>query len=239
MSGYDGDAVASVNMGMRRMDEDEHGGGAMDIGGKEKTDTENKFMQFLRGHRDNSGVYIYREHLKANYEQGDLLLVIDMDDLRAFDEGLRDQLCRNPREIVSLFEIATQKVLLGLIVGLKESEVPHIQLQLKNFARFTNIRRLSANNVSRLVCLRGIVVSAGRARIKATQLTLWCRNCKASKKIACPGGFGLAKIPRRCDTPYVPAVGTARCPVDPYIILADSSLYVDQQRLKLDRKSVV
>lgn len=237
MSGYDADAVSSVNMGMRRNDEEEGGVGMAERGvaEKEKTVTEAKFMQFIRTHRDNNGVFIYRDHLKANYEQGDHLLVIDMDDLRAFDESLRDSLCRNPREIINLFESAVQKVLLSLVAGLSKdlAGIPHIQIQLKNFARFTSIRKLSASHVSRLVCLRGIVVSAGRSRIKATQLTLWCRNCKAAKKIPCSAGFGIVKLPRKCDTAYTPDVGHARCPIDPYIIIADSSLYVDQQRLKL------
>ena len=40
-------------------------------------------------------------------------------------------------------------------------------------------------------------------------------------------------MPRTCDTVYNPGLGMAKCPVDPYQILADSSEYIDQQRLKL------
>lgn len=58
-------------------------------------------------------------------------------------------------------------------------------------------------------------------------------HTQSPQVIPCSSGFGVAKLPRKCDTQYVPGMGMERCPMDPYMILADSSQYVDQQRLKL------
>lgn len=77
----------------------------------------------MRTHRDNNDVFIYRDNLKANYEQGDYFLVIDMDDLRAFDNALKDLVWKRPKEYVGLFEEAAKKVLQGLVSGLRDSEV--------------------------------------------------------------------------------------------------------------------
>jgi DNA replication licensing factor MCM5 len=65
-----------------------------------------------------------------------------------------------------------------------------------------------------------------------------CRSCKLTKTLACGVGFGGARFPRTCDTNPASTGANAggevqKCPLDPFIILADNSEYVDQQRLKL------
>lgn len=55
-------------------------------------------------------------------------------------------------------------------------EIRPIQIQLVNFGRHTQLRELQASDVAKLVSVRGIVVSAGRAQVKATSLTIMCRN---------------------------------------------------------------
>ncbi len=63
-------------------------------------------------------------------------------------------------------------------------------------------------------------------------------DCKSTKLISCGSGFGGARFPRTCDTNLNSGAGAEglnvqKCPLDPFIILADNSEYVDQQRLKL------
>mmetsp|Transcript_46743 Transcript_46743/g.91975 ORF Transcript_46743/g.91975 Transcript_46743/m.91975 type:complete len:733 (+) Transcript_46743:31-2229(+) len=229
MSGFDDERVTSASLDLRQDDE-------FSVVEDEEADvaTETKFRQFLRMHRDEHGDQAYRDQLQAHYKQGDNYLIVDADDLRQWDQTLMDKVMDKPAQVMPLFENAAKHVLLQLTLPRKEiGELPHIQVQLKNFPLFTDIRHLSSKNVSRLVCVRGIVVNAGRTRIKATLLNLMCRNCKVTKRIPCSKGFGLVRMPRTCDTVYNPGLGMAKCPVDPYQILADSSEYIDQQRLKL------
>jgi DNA replication licensing factor MCM5 len=69
-------------------------------------------------------------------------------------------------------------------------------------------------------------------------LCLCISDCKATKTVSCGAGFGGARFPRTCDTNINAGAGAEglnvqKCPLDPYIILADNSEYVNQQRLKL------
>lgn len=159
-----------------------------------------------------------------------------MDELRSFNNELSDLIIQKPTEYMPVFSDAAQEVVQRLTVPRpKIEEMAHIQVKLNNFPRTTPIRNLNAKDVSSLVCVRGIVVSAGKARIKATKLKIMCRNCKLVKSIKCSAGFGVARLPRVCDTQAIQGDGSGmeKCPLDPYMILADTSEYIDQQRLKL------
>lgn len=232
MSGYDADVISSANLDIRQDDDISVAG--EDDGEESRNISEGKFRQFLRTHRDQQGEYLYRDQLQAHFDQGDNYIIVDADDLRQHDSSLMDKVYFRPAEYMPLLENAARQVLQQLNVPrLPLADIPHIQVQLKNFPIYTSVRQLSSKNVGRLVCLRGIVVNAGRSRIKATTLNLMCRNCKITRRIQCSRGFGLIRMPRTCDTEYNPGLGMAKCPVDPYQILADSSTYIDQQRLKL------
>lgn len=200
-----------------------------------RTEAQSKFRQFLREfHDEQKGTYPYRDQLTEHYVQKTHHFRLDMNDLRAFDPELAAELSKDPANLLPLLETAAKEVVLRLTVPQPILEdMPDIQAQLSNIGRFDNIRELSAENVSKLVAVRGIVVSAGKGRVKATKLTIMCRNCRVVKHIACGRGFGSTTLPRRCDTPYVPEAQAQKCPLDPFRILPDSSEYVDQQRLKL------
>jgi DNA replication licensing factor MCM5 len=117
-----------------------------------------------------------------------------------------------------------------------------------------NARRQS-DDVSKLVCIPGIIIGASRckaralpchadvarhshalprAQSKAVSLTIQCKSCKNTKSIACAAGFGGAFIPRTCDLqPGGAAGGAEACGMDPFVVLSDRSIYIDQQTLKL------
>lgn len=226
-------AVASANLGLRNAEDQSIS--LRESAQMKRTEAQSKFRQFLREHHDEqSGSFPYREQLSAHYIQGTQMLEVDMDDIRAFDAELMDQFIKDPATFLPLLETACKEVVRRTLVRPPTlEEMPDFQVTLKNFQNFVNLRDLSAVDVSQLVAVRGIVVSAGKTRVKATRLAIMCRNCKKVKHVHCGRGFGHATIPRRCDTPYVPEQQAQKCPLDPYRILPDSSEYIDQQRLKL------
>jgi DNA replication licensing factor MCM5 len=154
-----------------------------------------------------------------------------VEDIEKFDPDALELLCRFPARIIPVFEEAAQEVIAMTIVPRPDpSTMPTIQVLLFNFARVSDLRDLGADNVSQLVCVRGIVVSSGRPRVKSTRLSIMCRNCRNRRLINCSAGFGHTQLPRTCDAQQREG---AACPMDPYIVLPDSTEYMDQQRLKL------
>jgi len=153
-------------------------------------------------------------------------------DLAATDPKLFTLLRLRPAEYIPCLERAAVDVIIALTAPRPtESQVEPIQITLRNYARFTELRKLTATQVSQLVAVRGIIVSASKPRIKATSLSIMCRNCKAVKHIRNAQGFGTAIIPRVCDT--TPQNGAEKCPMDPFIILGDNSSYTNVQTMKL------
>lgn len=237
MSGWDTAAIVSANLGLRPEEPAAQSQVAADISFVE---AQAQFRQFLRTFKSqDSTSFPYREELKNNYNEGIYNLTVDLNDVRAFNEKLLHLLIQRPAEYLSVFEAAAKEVAVAITSSDIKSEeelkkFADVQILLKNFPRITQIRALASDHVSTLVTVRGIVVAASRPRIKATRLSIMCRNCKVTKVIPCGAGFGGARLPRECDTrPGANAVEYQKCPLDPYVILADNTSYIDQQRLKL------
>uniref|UniRef100_A0A672GWI1 DNA replication licensing factor MCM5 n=1 Tax=Salarias fasciatus TaxID=181472 RepID=A0A672GWI1_SALFA len=88
-----------------------------------------------------------------------------------------------------------------------------------------------SEQVSRLVKVHGIVISATAVKAKATKVCLQCRGCRSViSNIPLPPGLQGYALPRKCNTD--PA-GRVKCPVDPYFIIPDRCVCVDSQTLRL------
>lgn len=113
-----------------------------------------------------------------------------------------------------------------------DTSVPDIQVTLRSEARLLHFRDLLAPNISKLVRMPGIVISASTLASRATVLHLMCRSCRHVKRMTIQGGFTGYTLPRQCDSPVVE--GEAKeCPLDPYVVVHDKCRFVDQQRIKL------
>jgi peptidoglycan/LPS O-acetylase OafA/YrhL len=110
----------------------------------------------------------------------------------------------------------------------------------------TPIRAITAAHVNSLLRVPGIVTSASRTRPKASVVKLRCKKCNSERNIACPNGLSSRMLPRVCEgqkanvsdnagnaPPGVGAGPDARCPMDPFVVVADECKYVDQQTLRL------
>jgi DNA replication licensing factor MCM5 len=113
----------------------------------------------------------------------------------------------------------------------KDVVLPEHQLLLHSSAGDISIRNLDALTISRLVRVPGIVIGASVLSSKATALHIQCRNCHQTKVLPVAGGFAGVSLPRICDRTRVP--GDQQCPMDPYVVVHESSQFVDQQIIKL------
>ncbi|KAG0569065.1 hypothetical protein M758_6G059100 [Ceratodon purpureus] len=193
-----------------------------------------KFKEFIRSFGHVKGPFPYRESLLQNPN----ILQVALEDLQNFDDELSERLRTTPADYLPLFEIAAAEVLVGLKSKVPgedgELEEPHsgdVQVLLTSKEKATSIRALTADRISRLVKITGIIIAASRTKAKATSVTLICKNCKNIKVVACRPGLGGAVMPRSCDHQTQP--GEEPCPLDPFVVVPDKSKYVDQQTLKL------
>lgn len=188
-----------------------------------------RFKEFLRQFHDPAAAaasgggseYVYRDGIRRNYALGHFWVEVAVEDLAGFDEQLADKVDKNPAEVMPLFEEAATEVADEVTSPRPEGEeeVEAVQVRLRSEANPTSLRELSANHVSRLVKVSGIVVSASGVRAKATRISVQCRSCRAvvPNLDIKPGLEGYA-LPRKCNTEQA---GRPKCPLDPFFIMPD------------------
>uniref|UniRef100_A0AAQ6AFV0 DNA replication licensing factor MCM5 n=1 Tax=Amphiprion ocellaris TaxID=80972 RepID=A0AAQ6AFV0_AMPOC len=219
---------------------DSFGGGegpGVDEGGQKRIQIKKRFREFLRQFRegtDRTGfTYKYRDELKRHYTLGEYWVEVEMEDLASFDEDLSDCLYKLPSENLPLLEEAAKDVADEVTrprpVG--EETVQDIQVMLKSDAHHASIRNLKSEQVSRLVKVHGIIISATAIKAKATKVCLQCRGCRATiNNVPLPPGLQGYALPRKCNSENA---GKMKCPVDPYFIIPDRCVCVDFQTLRL------
>ncbi|XP_043956441.1 DNA replication licensing factor MCM5 [Gambusia affinis] len=219
---------------------DNFGGGEApggDEGGQKRVQIKKRFREFLRQFRvgtDRTGFsYKYRDELKRHYTLGEFWVEVEMEDLASFDEDLSDCLYKLPTENLPLLEEAAKEVADEVTrprpVG--EETVQDIQVMLKSDAHHASIRNLKSEQVSRLVKVHGIVISATAVKAKATKVCLQCRGCRGVlTDIPLPPGLQGYALPRKCNSGNT---GRMNCPMDPYFIIPDRCVCVDFQTLRL------
>lgn len=131
--------------------------------------------------------------------------------------------------------MAASSVLLSLQAATEEEDLTQQEVQVFLYCETPfgpkTLRDLSSEYVSKLVTISGIVTAAGKPKAKATSVDLQCQNCKNKQQVACKPGLSGVTLPRRCELQQLE--GAEPCPLDPFIVLPDSSKYIDQQILKL------
>ena len=95
------------------------------------------------------------------------------------------------------------------------------------------LRDLQSHLIGKLIVIPGIVTNASRSQIKATTITVKCKNCDHEKVIQTGGGFGHIAIPRICDNQKNPGPDKQQCRLDSYAPVTEKCEYIDQQTLKI------
>ncbi|KAH9467108.1 hypothetical protein Pst134EB_002136 [Puccinia striiformis f. sp. tritici] len=195
--------------------------------------------------------FIYRDRLRTNLLAKVYAIEIELQHLIVYDEELAHSISNSPGEILPLFEIAVRKVAEAMVSPSSKSgelyddedpemelaasgahDLPDFQVTLRSEARLMQFRDLLAPNISKLVRMPGIVISASTLSSRATMLHLTCKSCRHVRRIAVQGGFTGFTLPRVCSATAIQGE-KKECPLDPYTIVHEKSRFVDQQSVKL------
>lgn len=198
-----------------------------------RTAAQRRFKEFIKTFIDHQNCFCYRDQLKRHYNLRQYWLKVDLHDLASFDPQLADKLNKIPSDYLPLFEEAAKEAADELTQPrpLGEEKVEDIQVMLSSDANPIQIRQLKSHNMSHIVKVPGIIISASAIRAKATHITIQCRSCRNYRaNIAVKPGLEGYTLPRKCDTEQP---GRPRCLVDPYFIVPDKCKCVDFQVLKL------
>ncbi|KAI9637977.1 MCM2/3/5 family-domain-containing protein [Dioszegia hungarica] len=203
---------------------------------------ERLFYDFLSGFRV-GGEFVYRDRLRSSLLLHHHTLDVDLRDLVVWNEELAQKVQEMPGDMIPLVESALLRLARQLLnptgaeTGGSSSAVemvPDMQVTIRSGMNLLQFRDLTANTLTTLVRLPGIVINASQLTSRATELHLQCKACRSVKSVKVSSSIGGEKsaLPRRCDAP-APEGQTKDCPLDPYVILHDRCRFVDQQSIKL------
>ncbi|CAI2387290.1 unnamed protein product [Moneuplotes crassus] len=185
-----------------------------------------KSIRFIREWK-NDDKYFYRDQLNENSAKDLYVLLVDFGDVQNFDNKLSTMIRNYPMEYLKIFEEACQEVYASL-----HSEDPYgpplFEVQVRSLEDPKMLRKLGSEMVDKMVVVPGIITSASRSQIKASKLSIRCRNCGDSKQILIKSGLAGAFIPTNCDRSV-----QEKCPLSPYYVVPEECEYKDYQTLKI------
>jgi DNA replication licensing factor MCM5 len=178
---------------------------------------------------------VYRDALFQNVRSGQWSLVVLQEDVEAFSSELGEGLVSRPSEFMGWLEAAAREV---AETGASAGKARPVHVTLRSERNPVAMRSLGSQSIAKLVKVPGIVIAASKVRAKATTITATCRQCRNTIKLNLAGGLAGVSLPRVCPGQQGgdPNNPKAKCPVDPYVIVGDKSLFVDQQTCKVQER---
>lgn len=130
--------------------------------------------------------------------------------------------------------------------------IPNFQLILNSNSNQISLRDLNSSYVSKIIRISGIIISTSVLSSKATYLQLMCKNCRHTTSLNINNtNSGMSNnnfvLPHSClsnkqnlNNPNSTTItndnnttNNTNCGPDPYMIIHESSQFIDQQFLKL------
>src|SRR3989338_3633369 len=112
---------------------------------------------------------LYEDEIHKLKNKGNYTLIIDFQNLVAFDPELADALLEDPDEIIRAFELAIENV----------SETDNFRTRFVSLpkSQFSMIRNIRSSNINRLIVLEGIVRQSSDVRPQVTAARFECPSC--------------------------------------------------------------
>ncbi|EDO15855.1 hypothetical protein Kpol_1009p1 [Vanderwaltozyma polyspora DSM 70294] len=225
----------------------------------DNTEIIKSFKNFLLEFRFDSH-FLYRDQLRNALLVKNYSLTVDMEHLISYNEDLYKKLSDEPSDVIPLFESAITQVAKRIAILNKstadvnpdivtrssdpdEIKLPTFQLILNSKANQILLRELDSQHVSKIVRLSGIIISSSVLSSRATYLSLMCRNCRHTTSMRINNFNSInssssVTLPHSClssanTDDELNGGAPKNCGPDPYIIVHESSEFIDQQFLKL------
>ncbi|MFH0849214.1 MAG: minichromosome maintenance protein MCM [archaeon] len=184
-----------------------------------------RFQDFFRSFQTELGEYKYRQKLAQMSSANSPSLVVDFEDLLAFDSPLARELVEAPDEFVVYANKAVW-------AQMKIEDPEYAEGREHFFARFrklpdkTPLRSIGAPEIDRLVLLDGIVVRSTPVKPLVVSAAFKCRRCGNTTLVDQVGP--MMRGPGLCPS--------CRAPNPSYDLLTDESTYVNYQELRLQER---
>jgi replicative DNA helicase Mcm len=189
--------------------------------GLETVDPQEQFQVFLKTEK-------YRQRISQMAVGGKTSVMIDFEDLLAFDQRLADELLERPDEYLRHANNAAYDQLRIEDPEYGERlEAQTVTARIVKLLQPAQLRRLGSDHIGRLVMVEGIVVRSTPVRPMVMQAAFKCKRCGEITPVDQTGQF--VKAPFACSNPSCAAKG-------PFDFVQEESTFIDSQDLRLQER---
>ncbi|MCD6431516.1 minichromosome maintenance protein MCM [Candidatus Bathyarchaeota archaeon] len=185
----------------------------------EAVDPQERFQEFFKTEK-------YRKSLSQMAIAGKSSVIVEFEDLLAFDQNLAEKILEEPEEYLTHANNAAYAQL-----QIEDPEYAEknetINVRIVHLLEATPLRKLGSKHIGKLVMIEGIVVRSTPVRPMVMQAAFRCKRCGEITRIEETGQF--LRAPFVCSNPSCRAKG-------PFDFIQEESTFVDSQDLRVQER---
>lgn len=185
----------------------------------EAVDPQERFQEFFKTEK-------YRKSLSQMAIAGKSSVIVEFEDLLAFDQNLAEKILEEPEEYLTHANNAAYAQL-----QIEDPEYAEknetINVRIVHLLEATPLRKLGSAHIGKLVMIEGIVVRSTPVRPMVMQAAFRCKRCGEITRVEETGQF--LRAPFVCSNPSCRAKG-------PFDFIQEESTFVDSQDLRVQER---
>ncbi|RLI20991.1 Minichromosome maintenance protein MCM [Candidatus Bathyarchaeota archaeon] len=185
----------------------------------EAVDPQERFQEFFKTEK-------YRKSLSQMAIAGKSSVIVEFEDLLAFDQNLAEKILEEPEEYLTHANNAAYAQL-----QIEDPEYAEkkemINVRIVHLLEATPLRKLGSKHIGKLVMIEGIVVRSTPVRPMVMQAAFRCKRCGEITRVEETGQF--LRAPFVCSNPSCRAKG-------PFDFIQEESTFVDSQDLRVQER---
>ncbi|MEM0253804.1 MAG: minichromosome maintenance protein MCM [Candidatus Bathyarchaeia archaeon] len=184
----------------------------------ESVDLQARFLELFKTEK-------YRQKISHLAVTGRTSLIVEFEDIQAFDQSLADVLLEKPEYVLKYADKAAQEQL--RIESPEYAEKNQVTVRIVNLPDKTPLRKLGAAHIGKMVMVEGIIVRATPVRPMVMKAAFRCRSCDSITYVDQTGQF--LRTPLVCSNPSCRRRG-------PFDFIQEESTFVDSQDIRLQER---
>ena len=168
----------------------------------------------------------YRQRIAQVAVAGRTTLIVNFDDLLAFDQELAEELSKHPDEYLKYANNAAYAQLRTEDPEYAE-KTETVTVRIVRLPETAKLRKLGSKHIGKLVMVEGIVVRSTPVRPMVMQAVFRCKRCGEITPVNQTGPF--LRAPFACSNPSCRGKG-------PFDFIQEESTFIDSQELRIQER---
>ena len=186
----------------------------------EVADPQERFLELFKTEK-------YRQRISQLAVAGKTSLIVEFEDILAFDQRLADELLEKPDEYIEKHACNAAHQQLPIEDSEYAKKVEKVSVRIVRLLEATPLRKLGAAHIGKLVMVEGIVVRSTPVRPMVMRASFKCKRCGEPTLIDQSGPF--LRAPFQCRNPQCGSKG-------PFEFVQEESKFIDSQDLRVQER---